>query len=95
MPLTVFQAGGIGIMFTAKLDAKLGEGNPVGFLRITLGFLNFPNQARLHILPPQHKLKSTELSQAQCFYFKDLNMGINIRMAVFPPKINTLYPLPV
>ena len=86
MPLAVFQAGGIGIMLSPELDAEFGEGNPVGLLRITLGFLNLPNQAGLHSLPPQPKLKSTGLIQAQCFYFTFLDMGIKIRMAVFPPQ---------
>jgi hypothetical protein len=90
MPLTVFEAGSIGVMFSTELYAELGEGNPVGFLCITLGFFNLPNQTGLHSLPPQHKLKSTELLQAQCFYFTSLNMGIKIRMAVFLPE-PTLY----
>jgi hypothetical protein len=54
MPFAVFKAGSIGIVLPSKLDAELGEGNSVGLLRITLGFLNLPNQAGLHSLPPQH-----------------------------------------
>jgi len=44
-PFTIFQAGGIGIMFSPEFQGELGEGNSVGLLRISLGFLNLPNQA--------------------------------------------------
>jgi hypothetical protein len=58
IPLAIFQAGGIGIMFSPELYTKLGEGNSIGLLRVTLRFLNFPNQAGLHGLPPQYNQKA-------------------------------------
>jgi hypothetical protein len=58
MPFTVFQAGNVIIMFTTKFDTEVREGNSIGFLSITLGFLNFPYQARLHVLPPQYNQKA-------------------------------------
>jgi hypothetical protein len=54
LQLAVFQTGGIGVVFPSELNTKVGEGNPIGFLSVTLGFFNLSNNTGLHFLPPHN-----------------------------------------
>jgi hypothetical protein len=58
MPLAVFKARIVIVVFTAEPDGKFSESDAVFFLGVALGFFYLSNEARLHYLYLL-KLKST------------------------------------
>jgi hypothetical protein len=54
LQFAIFQAGGVDRVISPKFYIKVGEGNSIGFLGITLGFFNLPNNTGLHFLPPHN-----------------------------------------
>jgi hypothetical protein len=47
-PLIIFEFDSVGIVGSIKCYCKAAEVNPVPFLGVALGFLNFANHARIH-----------------------------------------------
>jgi hypothetical protein len=66
VPLSIFIAGVIIVVLATEFHGKLGESYPVGFLSISIGFFNLPDQAGLH-MPSLLNVKKRWPNPAQRF----------------------------